>query len=152
MNKTALVAVVALLGIPAMAMDEDPSPGFIEGATVAGAEIGRIEYMAGCAQCHGLDGKGDGIIAPYLSVELPDLTRIQAENDGVFPAGTLYEIIEGGGGVGAHGSREMPAWGDRFSAQAYAVLGWPHDAEERAAFIRGRILALIEYVASIQTE
>lgn len=145
--------ILLALGGGAAAMDEDPSPDLLEAGEVsAGAEIGRIEFMSSCAQCHGTDGRGDGIIADYLTVAPPDLTAIQRENDGVFPAGLLYEIIEGGGGIGAHGSREMPAWGDRYAAQAYAVLGWPHEPEERDAFIRARILALIEHIASIQEE
>jgi mono/diheme cytochrome c family protein len=116
------------------------------------AQIGRIEYMTACAQCHGIDGQGDGVIAGYLTVDVPDLTAIQRENDGIFPAGVLFEIIEGGGGTSAHGTREMPAWGDRYSAEAYAVLGWPHEPEEREAFVRGRILALVEYVAGMQRD
>jgi mono/diheme cytochrome c family protein len=124
-------------------------------ASAAGAQsldIGRMEYMAGCSQCHGLEGRGDGIMAPYLTVEPPDLTVIRRNNDGVFPAGVLYEIIEGGGSTALHGSRDMPAWGDRYSTQAYLLLGWPHAPEDREAFIRSRILALVEYIAGLQVE
>jgi mono/diheme cytochrome c family protein len=150
---TTAAAVVAALafGWPAAAMDEETSP-LVEPGASAGAEIGRIEFMAGCAQCHGVDGRGDGVIADYLTVEVPDLTTIQRDNEGVFPAGLLYEIIEGRDGIAAHGTRTMPAWGDRYSAQAYMLLGWPHDPGERDAFIRGRILALVEHVASLQVE
>jgi mono/diheme cytochrome c family protein len=123
-----------------------------EGGITDPAQIGRIEYMTACAQCHGIEGRGDGVIADYLTVDVPDLTAIQRGNEGVFPAGVLFEIIEGGGGTSAHGTREMPAWGDRYSAEAYAVLGWPHEAEDREAFIRGRILALVEYIAGLQQE
>jgi mono/diheme cytochrome c family protein len=115
-------------------------------------DIGRMEYMAGCSQCHGISGQGDGIMAPYLTVAPPDLTVIRRDNDGVFPAGVLYEIVEGGGSTALHGSREMPAWGDRYSTQAYLLLGWPHAPEDREAFIRSRILALVEYIAGLQVE
>lgn len=115
-------------------------------------DIGRMEYMAGCSQCHGITGQGDGIMAPYLTVAPPDLTVIRRDNDGVFPAGVLYEIIEGGGSTALHGSREMPAWGDRFSTQAYLLLGWPHAPEDREAFIRSRITALVEYIAGLQVD
>lgn len=124
-------------------------------ANAAGAQaidMGRMEYMAGCSQCHGLEGRGDGIMAPYLTVPPPDLTAISRDNDGVFPAGMLYEIIEGGGSTALHGSREMPAWGDRYSTQAYILLGWPHSTEDREAFIRSRILALVEYIAGLQAD
>jgi mono/diheme cytochrome c family protein len=114
-------------------------------------DVGRIEFMANCAQCHGIGGKGDGIIAGYLTMPPPDLTVIQRDNDGVFPEGVLYEIIEGGGSTDVHGSREMPAWGDRFSADAYLQLG-PLAPEERDAFIRERIEALVGYIARLQVQ
>jgi hypothetical protein len=114
--------------------------------------VGRIEYMSSCAQCHGTTGKGDGIIAQFLTVAVPDLTVIQRDNGGVFPEGTIFETIEGGGSVGAHGSAEMPAWGDRYSAQAYMMLGWPHEPEERDRFIRERIEALVGFIAAMQVE
>jgi hypothetical protein len=148
----ALVAVVLATAAGAAAADDEEGPGVAEAEASAGAEIGRIEFMSGCAQCHGIDGRGDGIIADYLTVEVPDLTTIQRDNDGVFPAGVLYEIIEGLDGIAAHGTRTMPAWGDRYSSQAYMVLGWPHDLADRQAFIRSRILALVEHIADIQTE
>jgi mono/diheme cytochrome c family protein len=143
-----VAAVAAALIVAGAASSQEDDGG--QADLAPGAEIGRIEFMAGCAQCHGISGRGDGVIADYLTVELPDLTTIERENEGVFPAGVLYEIIEGGMGTGAHGTREMPAWGDRYSVDAYAVLGWPHEPEERAAFVRSRILALVEYIASIQ--
>jgi mono/diheme cytochrome c family protein len=121
-------------------------------ACAADPDLGRIEFMANCAQCHGIGGKGDGVIAGFLTVPPPDLTVIQRDNDGVFPESVLYEIIEGGGATALHGTREMPAWGDRFSVDAYDQLGWPHDPEERAAFIRARIEALVGYIARLQVE
>jgi mono/diheme cytochrome c family protein len=116
------------------------------------ADLGRIEFMANCAQCHGTGGKGDGVIAGYLTVPPPDLTVIQRDNHGVFPEQALYAIIAGGGPTRAHGSREMPAWGARYSVDAYLSLGWPQDPEEREAFIRERIEALVGYVARLQVE
>jgi hypothetical protein len=142
-----LSALVAAAPAAAQEIVDAPQDGITDPA-----QIGRIEYMTACAQCHGIDGQGDGVLADYLTIDVPDLTAIQRDNDGVFPAGVLFEIIEGGGGTGAHGTREMPAWGDRYAAQAYAALGWPHEPEEREAFVRGRILALIEYVAGLQQQ
>lgn len=126
--------------------------GLTGAALAGGVEIGRREYLAACAQCHGLEGRGDGIMAPFLTVPAPDLTTIRRDSGGVFPAGVIYEIIEGGGSLALHGGSEMPAWGDRFSVHAYAELGWPHAEADRAAFVRARILALVEYLASIQAE
>jgi mono/diheme cytochrome c family protein len=119
-------------------------------ASAQGADLGRIEYMSNCAQCHGIEAKGDGIIAEYLTVAPPDLTTIQRDNDGVFPFRWLYEVIEGGRVSGPHGTREMPAWGDRYAADAPQALGLPYSPLERDAYIHGRILALIDYIATLQ--
>lgn len=135
------LAAMVGAGAAAAAQEAPPEP-----------DIGRIEFMASCAQCHGSEGRGDGIMAQFLTVPPPDLTRIQRDNDGVFPAATLYEIIEGGTAASVHGTREMPAWGDRFSVQAHLLLGWPLEPEDRDAFIRSRILALIDHIARMQEE
>jgi mono/diheme cytochrome c family protein len=133
------LAILALgtLGIPAAALAQR-------------AELGRIEFMTNCAQCHGIEGKGDGVMAAYLTTPPADLTAIQEANDGVFPFEWLYETIEGTRIGGAHGTREMPAWGERYAADAPWVLGLPYSPQERDAFIHTRILALIDYIARIQ--
>lgn len=115
-----------------------------------GADLGRIEFMTNCAQCHGVDGKGDGVIAEYLTTQPADLTVIQRANDGVFPFEWLYETIEGTRLPGGHGTTEMPAWGERYAADAPWVLGLPYSPLERDAYIHSRILALIDHIAQIQ--
>ena len=91
-------------------------------------------------------------MAGYLVGSLPDLSRLQAENGGVFPVQILYDTIDNGGAVGAHGSSEMPAWGDRYRAKSPEMLGefWSRTDADR--FVRGRVLALIEYISTLQTE
>lgn len=119
-------------------------------AAQEGARLGRVEFNAYCAQCHGTSGRGDGVVAEFLTVAPPDLTRLQRDNGGVFPFARVYEIIEGGGGIRAHGTREMPAWGERYTVDAYLLHGFRIDPAERDAFIRGRILALTEYISTLQ--
>ena len=115
-------------------------------------EIGKREYMNSCAQCHGEGGKGDGYLAGFLNAPLPDLTALQSNNGGVFPVSAVYSIIDGSAAMGAHGSGEMPAWGDRYSIEGDSALGTEFSTEDRAAFVRGRILALVEYIATMQAE
>lgn len=112
--------------------------------------LGRQEYMLNCAQCHGVDGTGDGVIAGFLNVAPPDLTVIAQENGGELPFEALYGIISGGSATGAHGTQEMPAWGDRFSVEALQLLGFRLSPEDRAEFVESRILALIAHIDSIQ--
>ena len=112
--------------------------------------LGEAEYVNSCAQCHGLSGEGDGVIAGFLDTPLPDLGMLTQENDGVFPVSRIYAIIDGSAASGIHGTSEMPAWGMRYMAQAPERLGEyarPGDAE---ALVRARILALVEYIAEMQ--
>lgn len=67
-------------------------------------------------------------------------------NGGVFPVARTYEVIEGAGP--AHGSRDMPIWGTDYSIKAAEYyMEMPYD---RDAFVRGRILSLIEYLDRVQ--
>jgi mono/diheme cytochrome c family protein len=121
-------------------------------APAAAGELGRIQYAASCAQCHGPDGRGDGPIAGTLRVTPPDLTGLTRANGGVFPFSRVYAVIETGGGVTAHGTSEMPAWGDRFAIDALLAEGVVVPPEEQPAFARARILALIDHLAGLQQE
>jgi CxxC motif-containing protein (DUF1111 family) len=128
---------------------------FVLSPQVATAEefnLGQHEYMNSCAQCHGADGRGQGPLAGFLTETLPDLTTLQRDNDGVFPLARLYEVVDGRVDIGAHGSREMPAWGLRYDRQAPAYLGEMWMPGDREAFVRGRILALVEYISTLQEE
>jgi mono/diheme cytochrome c family protein len=98
-------------------------------------------YHAYCAVCHALDGKGDGPAAPALKRQPPDLTLLAKKNGGQFPTFRVSNIIMGEGDtiIPAHGSRDMPMWGDIFS-----------DIQRNDAIIKLRVHNLTEYLASIQ--
>ncbi len=113
--------------------------------------FGEAEYMNSCAQCHGTDGKGGGPMASYLTGSLPDLTQIQKNNGGVFPFVSIYEMIDGRQAMGAHGTREMPAWGGRYRIDANDQLTYDFGVS-RETYVRTRILALIEHLASLQEQ
>jgi mono/diheme cytochrome c family protein len=119
-------------------------------ATAQDYSFGQAEYMNSCAQCHGPAGKGDGVIAGMLNTAPPDLTQLQKNNGGVFPVAALYRMIDGTEASGAHGSGEMPAWGMRYSFDAPEMLGWDYSDADSRAFVRTRILALIEYLSTMQ--
>lgn len=111
-------------------------------------DVGEFEYMNSCASCHGMSGKGDGPLADLLNTAPPDLTQLQKNNGGVFPVSAAFEMIEGVGDVAAHGSRQMPAWGMRYSERAES--GPDFSPGEVTNYPRARILALIEYLSRIQ--
>lgn len=121
---------------------------------IAGAaekiDIGKQEYNANCAACHGVMGKGDGAFASQLKTRVPDLTLLSKNNNGVFPAARVYEVIDGRQQVSAHGTRDMPIWGNRYAAKGSPTYDdYPYDAE---AFVRGRILVLIDYLYRLQAK
>jgi mono/diheme cytochrome c family protein len=112
-------------------------------------DLGQREFDANCASCHGVSGKGGGPIADLLKRSPPDLTTMQKRNGGVFPMNRAYEIIEGGG-VAEHGTRDMPIWGREYSVKAAEYyIDTPYNQE---AYVRARILVLLEYVSRLQVK
>ena len=109
---------------------------------------GKREYDTNCAVCHGSDGKGNGPYGELLKRSPPDLTTMAKRNGGVFPVAKSYEMIEGAGP--GHGTRDMPIWGMDYSVKAADYyMDVPYDRE---AFVRGRILSVIEYMHRLQAK
>lgn len=109
------------------------------------AEMGSELYQRYCATCHGESGKGDGPTAGALKTRPADLTHIAARRGGKFPDGEIARFIDGRFETPAHGSREMPVWGERFGADIPA-------AGVSEEVTRGRIVVLVEYLKSIQVD
>lgn len=132
------------------------SAGFIcTGVTLHAQDmtLGEFEYQNSCVACHGTSGKGDGPVTDFLSgATVPDLTAIQENNGGVFPVTEVFKILEGGGEPSAHGTRDMPIWGNRFKARTSGNDDSAFHVSDAESYAKFRILALIEYLASIQGE
>ena len=117
-------------------------------AQPARTDLGKREYDANCAVCHGKDGKGNGAYADMLRKSAPDLTTMARRNGGIFPVARTYEVIEGSG-VG-HGTRDMPIWGQDYNVKAAEYyMDVPYNQE---AYVRGKILALVEYLSRLQVK
>jgi mono/diheme cytochrome c family protein len=117
---------------------------------------GKAEYHSSCAPCHGMDGKGNGPISAELKAMPPDLSVVAKKNNGVFPFNSVYEMIDGRKTVIAHGTRDMPIWGDRYAPELTKAL-IPRPSEnllslfyDPEAIVRMRILAVIDYLNRIQ--
>lgn len=116
-------------------------------------DFGEREFENSCADCHGMDAKGNGILAANLKVAPPDLTLLSKNNGGVFPVERIFAVIDGRAQIASHGSRDMPIWGTRYAASAaehfmsVPYVGVPPNLE---AYIRTRILNLINYLRRIQ--
>ena len=85
-----------------------------------------------------MNGKGGGPLSGELRTTPSNLTLLAKNNGGVFPAKVLYEIIDGRKTIRAHGSYEMPVWGNVFSREP--------------KFAQTRILAIVDYLKIIQVK
>lgn len=125
----------------------DNSQALEEQAQIA---LGKAEYMAHCASCHGEKGKGNGPVAEVLQQKPTDLTQLAKKYSGSFPQDELYRVIDGRKMINPHGDRQMPVWGHRFMVGAVQRSGEvPHEVNAQA-LVHGRITALIQYLESIQ--
>ena len=119
-------------------------------AQSAKMDPGKSEFEANCAACHGLSGKGDGPVVPALKNKPTDLTQLAKKNGGVLPVPQLVETIRGEKRIDAHGTADMPAWGRRFRiAAGEHYVDMPYDPE---AYVRARILTLVEYINRLQAK
>lgn len=69
---------------------------------------GRQMYAGYCASCHGMDGRGHGLLASRLTVQPADLTQLSRTHQGKYPSARVMAVIEYGGN-GPNAS-QMPAW------------------------------------------
>ena len=112
---------------------------------------GRNEFLRSCASCHGVSGKGDGPVAKSLSSPPSDLTRLSEANNGVFPILRVHEVIDGRVERLVHGTRDMPVWGDRYMQEMISPESRDWVSKEwNEAIVRRRILALVEYISTLQ--
>jgi hypothetical protein len=141
MKATSFAKVITIAGLAALAAST---------AIAQPSKLGQREYRNSCAVCHGVSGKGDGSYGYIVERKIPDLTLLQKSNGGVFPFTRVYETIDGTLMVKGHGTREMPIWGDRYRVEAAEYyIDVPYD--ERA-FVRARIMALIEHLSTLQAK
>jgi mono/diheme cytochrome c family protein len=79
------------------------------------ATSGKQMYVAYCAPCHGVDGKGNGPVASSLRQQPADLTLLSKNNGGKFPAAHVVAVLQFGSSNPAHGTANMPVWGPVFA-------------------------------------
>ncbi len=105
----------------------------------------RDEFLELCADCHGEDARGNGPLAENLTKVPPDLTQIGKRAGGTFDKKAVFDWIIGLDMPTAHGTREMPIWGDWLMDEA--TLGTANSAEKE---VEQRVMALVKYLKKLQ--
>ncbi len=124
----------------------------VTGLLIAGAgapqqparAAGRLLYHTYCASCHGAEADGQGPVAAALRTPPPNLTLLAERWGRPLPRDAIAAFIDGRREIAAHGSRDMPVWGERFAEEE------PTDAREPRPDARPGIGALLDYLESIQ--
>ena len=119
-----LIIANVIVGFTASSMGQDANQGKAElpksntpfaARWSQNIDLGEMEYLSSCAACHGVDGNGKGPLSAELKSPPADLTILAKRNGGVLPVNAIYEVIDERKSVKAHGTREMPIWGFRYT-------------------------------------
>ena len=103
---------------------------------------GKEMYTAYCAVCHGTDGKGGGPAASALKVPPTDLTQLSKNNGDKYPALKVTSTIRGTADLPAHGSKDMPVWGELFWSMSRG-----HEGQ-----VQQRVANLTHYIETLQAK
>ena len=106
------------------------------------AASGEQMYQTYCAVCHGKDGKGSGPAADALKTAPTDLTHLALNNGGKYPGEKVSNTIRGDQNIPAHGTKDMPIWGNVF---------W-HMSQGHQSEVQLRIANLDRYIESLQAK
>ena len=138
-----IIVVIIAAGTLVQAEDQQVPLTREQVALIDGEEL----YGELCAVCHGKSGMGDGPAAAALKDPVPDLTGLAARNDGTFPRKAVENSVAGESRAVAHGTVEMPIWGQVFEGER---PDWKQFRRE--ALARHRVYNLTAYLETIQAE
>jgi mono/diheme cytochrome c family protein len=133
-----LVIAVSTIGLMATGAQAQPKIEKVP-VTYTPPTSGPEMFTQYCAVCHGKSGKGDGPAASALKKAPADLTQLAAKNGGKFPEAVVSRYIGGDDSMAAHGTRDMPMWGDLFLS-----------LKSDPAVVQLRITNLTNYVKTLQ--
>jgi mono/diheme cytochrome c family protein len=141
--RTVLAVTVSLVLSVSLGFGQEPATKIKKVPTAYTQPNGPEMFESYCAPCHGKDGKGTGPAASALKKAPADLTLLAQKNGGKYPELRVQEFIRGDSAPAAHGSRDMPMWGELFRS-----LGGGNQ-EGLAAM---RVKNLSSYIAGIQAK
>jgi mono/diheme cytochrome c family protein len=140
-----LAACALLLGCRSLSGEPAPAPAPPDPlAEETVLQSGAGLYTRYCASCHGVTARGDGPTAASLKTPPADLTRLAARWGDPLDRERLAEFLDGRNSPRAHGTSEMPVWGERL------YRGEREESPAREAARRGTILLILEYLQTRQ--
>lgn len=107
---------------------------------------GHKYFVRFCASCHGTDGAGDGPVAKSLVTPPANLRKLGDKYGMPLPAHKIAEFIDGRDTPRAHGSHEMPVWGE----QLYE-MGAGQQGEYGIGEVIGKIIAYLNTIQDRRT-
>jgi mono/diheme cytochrome c family protein len=134
-----------LVGMVAFGVILAGRSGLAEADQELALKVGKQRYMKYCATCHGPNATGDGVASSLFNKKPPNLTLLAKNNGGKFPTMEVVNIVKGNAPIAAHGTREMPVWGE--------ILGRPLDTSMYGQDVAdAEILTIANYLQSIQVK
>ena len=108
--------------------------------------MAKKDFVLHCADCHGIDGKGNGPAVQVIPGFRPVDLTILSKRRGLFPRQEVSDIIDGRKRLPGHydSDTDMPLWGLMFQPEGCEF------AKESEAKVNIRIEALVDYIESIQ--
>jgi len=137
-----ILVLTIVSGIVALAQDKPQTTIKSVPVKETSPTSGKVMYNAYCAVCHGSDGKGNGPAASAMKVPPTDLTVLSKNNGGKYPSLKVVASINGETNLPAHGSREMPVWGQLFWSMSSG-----HQGE-----VQQRAVNLTKYIETLQAK
>ncbi len=140
MEGGSIMGIMGTVAVSLLAMAAAP-------AARAEQDSGRELYVRYCGACHGPEGKGDGIASSFMRPSPPNLTLLAKGHEGTFPLDDVAKAIDGREMPRVHGDPWMPVWGTKLGEQ---LGGGDKPSPAVEGQVRGRILAIAEYLRTIQ--
>jgi|SRR5215471_10864846 len=142
MRKTIGSVLVAIVALAMIAFAQEAPKTEVKHVPIkqTSPASGQEMYKGYCAVCHGVDGTGNGPAAPALKVPPTDLTQLAAKNGGKYDALKVSSVIRGESTLAAHGTKDMPIWGNLF----WQISGG-HQSE-----VQQRVANLTKYIETLQ--
>jgi mono/diheme cytochrome c family protein len=109
----------------------------------AADHAGKAPYEQYCGSCHGVAADGKGPVAEELKVTPTDLRKLHVEFGTPLAKPRLREVVDGRDMPRAHGTSDMPVWGEQLLAAVPPGAG-------NEAFKRGTIFVILDYLETLQ--